>query len=93
LLLDVFNRCFMCSFSTLAISCPEHARLEVEYLQARDRMRNFLTGSREAAGLLGKVTRVSRFAAGTDEEERLAVQMAMAIARLKEHIAAHGCER
>jgi len=85
----------MCSFSTLAISCPEHARLEDEYLQARDRMRNFLTGSREAAGLrLGKVRRVSRFAAGKDkEEQRLADQMAMAIARLKEHIAAHGCER
>jgi hypothetical protein len=85
----------MCSFSILAISCPEHARLEDEYLQARDRMRNFLTGSREAAdSRLRKVTRVSRFAAGKDEEERrLAVQMAMAIARLKEHIAAHGCER
>jgi hypothetical protein len=85
----------MCSFSTLAISCPEHARLEDEYLQARDRMRNFLTGSREAADFrLRKVTRVGRFAAGKDEEERrLAVQMAMAIARLKEHIAAHGCER
>jgi hypothetical protein len=38
--------------------------------------------------------RVSPFAAGKDEEERrLADQMAMAIARLKEHIAAHGCER
>ena len=85
----------MCSFPTLAISCPEHARLGDEYLQARDRMRNFLTGSREAADLrLRKVTRVSRFAAGEDEEERrLAVQMAMAIARLKEHIAAHGCRR
>ena len=70
----------MCSFSTLAISCPEHARLEDEYLQARDRLRKF--------------SRTSCFAVGKDEEERrLADQMAMAIARLKEHIAAHGCER
>jgi hypothetical protein len=43
---------------------------------------------------LRKLTRVSRFAAAKDEEElRLADEMAMAIARLKEHIAAHGCER
>jgi hypothetical protein len=28
-----------------------------------------------------------------EEERRLADQMAMAIARLKEHIAAHGCQR
>jgi hypothetical protein len=67
----------MCSLSTLAISCPEHARLEDEYLQARDRMRNLMR--------LGMLTR--------QEERRLGDQMAMAIARVKEHIAAHGCER
>jgi len=67
----------MCSLSTYAISCPEHARLEDEYLAARDRMRNFIR--------LRKLTR--------HEERRLADQVAMAIARLKEHTAAHGCER
>jgi len=67
----------MCSLSTLAISCPEHARLEDEYFQARDRMRSLMR--------LRKLTR--------QEERRLGDQMAMAIARLKEHIAAHGCER
>ena len=76
----------MCSLSTLAISCPEHARLEDEYLQARDRMRSLLR--------LRQLTRVSRSATAKDEEERrLADQVAMAIARLKEHVAAHGCER
>jgi len=67
----------MCSLSTYAISCPEHARLEDEYLAARDRMRNLIR--------LRKLTR--------QEERRLADQVAMAIARLKEHTAAHGCER
>jgi hypothetical protein len=67
----------MCSPSTLAISCPEHARLEDEYLQARDRMRSQMR--------LRKLTR--------QEERRLADGMAMAISRLKEHIAEHGCER
>jgi len=67
----------MCSLSTYAICCPEHARLEDEYLAARDRMRNLMR--------LRKVTR--------QEERRLADQVAMAIARLKEHTAAHGCER
>jgi len=76
----------MCSPSTYAICCPEHARLEDEYLQARDRMRSLMR--------LRKLTVVSCFAAAKDEEERrLADQVAMAIARLKEHIAAHGCER
>jgi hypothetical protein len=43
---------------------------------------------------LWQLTPVSRFAAAKDEEERrLADQVAMAIARLKEHVAAHGCER
>jgi len=67
----------MCSLSTYAICCPEHARLEDEYLQARDRMRSLLRRR--------QLTR--------QEERRLADQVAMAIARLKEHIAAHGCER
>jgi hypothetical protein len=67
----------MCSPSTYAISCPEHARLEDEYLAARDRMRNLIR--------LRTLTR--------QEERRLADQVAMAIARLKEHTAAHGCER
>ena len=67
----------MCSSSTYAICCPEHARLEVEYLAARDRLRNLIR--------LRKLTR--------QEERRLADQVAMAIARLKEHTAAHGCER
>ncbi len=75
--LGVFNRCFMCSPSTLLAQCPEHARLEDEYLAARDRMRNLMR--------LRKLTRA--------EERRLADQVAMAIARLKEHVAAHGCER
>ena len=57
--------------------CPEHARLEDEYLAARDRMRNLIR--------LRTLTR--------QEERRLADQVAMAIARLKEHTAAHGCER
>ncbi len=67
----------MCSLSTYAISCAEHARLEDEYLAARDRMRSLMR--------LRKLTR--------QEERRLADQVAMAIARLKEHTAAHGCER
>jgi hypothetical protein len=67
----------MCSLSTYVICCPEHARLEDEYLLARARMRSLIR--------LRKVTR--------QEERRLADQMAMAIARLKEHTAAHGCER
>jgi hypothetical protein len=67
----------MCSASTLAICCPERARLEDQYLAARDRLRNLLR-LRNLTGL---------------EERRLADQMAMAIARLKEHTAAHGCDR
>ena len=67
----------MCSLSTYAISCPEHARLEDEYLAARDRLRNLIR--------LRTLTR--------QEEPRLVDDMAMAIARLKEHLAAHGCER
>ena len=66
----------MCSLSTYAICCPEHARLEEEYLAARDRLRN----------LLGRRTLTRH------EQRRLADDMAMAIARLKEHIAVHDCE-
>jgi hypothetical protein len=67
----------MCSLSTVAISCPEHARLESEFIEARDRMRSLIR--------LRNVTRA--------EERQLAVKVAMAIARLKEHVAEHGCER
>ena len=67
----------MCSLSTLAISCPEHARLESEFLELRDRMRSLLR--------LRNLT--------SAEERRLAERVAMAIARLKEHVAEHGCER
>ena len=76
----------MCSFPARAISCSEHARLEEEYIAARDRMRDFLKSSREAADLrLRESTRI--------EQRRLADEVAMAIARLKEHAAAHRCER
>lgn len=67
----------MCSLSTLAISCPEHARLESEFLAARDRMRGLIR--------LRNLT--------SAEERRLAEGVAMAIARLKEHVAEHGCKR
>jgi hypothetical protein len=67
----------MCSSSTLAIRCLEHARLESEFIEARDRMRSLIR--------LRDLTRA--------EKRQLAVQVAMAIARLKEHVAEHGCER
>jgi hypothetical protein len=67
----------MYSATALAISCPEHARLESEFIEARDRMRGLMR--------LRKLEPA--------EERRLAVQVAMAIARLKEHVAEHGCER
>jgi hypothetical protein len=67
----------MCSSSVRAICCPEHARLEEEYIAARDRMRRLLR--------LRSLTR--------PEQRRLADEVAMAIARLKEHVAEHGCER
>jgi hypothetical protein len=76
----------MCSSPARAISCAEHARLEEEYIAIRDRMRDFLKSSREAADLrLRELTRI--------EQRRLADKVAMAIARLKEHAAAHGCAR
>jgi hypothetical protein len=73
----VFNRCVMYSASTLAISCPEHARLESEFIEARDRMRGLV-----------RLRNLS-----PAEERQLAVRVAMTIARLKEHVAEHGCER
>jgi len=51
--------------------------LESEFEKARDRMRDLLA--------LRKLSRA--------EERRLADDVAMAIARLKRHVAAHGCER
>jgi len=67
----------MCSTSTQLVHCSEHARLEEEYLEARDRLRN-----------LSRLRALSRA-----DERRLADAVAMAIARIKEHTAAHGCER
>jgi hypothetical protein len=67
----------MCSPSARAISCPEHARLEEEYKAARDQVRGLLR--------LRELTRI--------EERRLADEVAMTIARLKEHAAKHGCQR
>jgi len=67
----------MYSATGLAISCPEHARLESEFIEARDRMRGLVR--------LRKLEPA--------EERQLAVRVAMAIARLKEHVAEHGCER
>ncbi len=67
----------MYSAAGLAISCPEHARLESEFVEARDRMRVLM--------------RLRKLEAA--EERQLAVRVAMAIARLKEHVAEHGCER
>lgn len=73
----VFNRCEMGSVAGPAISCPEHARLESEFIETRDRMRGLM--------------RLRKLEAA--EERQLAVRVAMAIARLKEHVAEHGCER
>ena len=67
----------MCSPSTLAISCSEHARLESEFQEARDRMRNLM-----------RLRKLS-----PSEERQLADKVAMAIARLKEHLAEHRCQR
>lgn len=67
----------MYSATALAISCPEHARLESEFIEARDRMRGLVRLQRVEPG----------------EEGQLAVRVAMAMARLKEHVAEHGSER
>ena len=66
----------MSCLSTLAIGCPEHARLESEFIEARDRLRALVR--------LRNLTHA--------EERQLAVRVAMAIARLKEHVAEHRCE-
>lgn len=65
----------MCFPSACAISCPERARLEEEYRAARNGMRG-----------LQRLRKLARM-----EERRLADEVAMAIARLKEHAAEHGC--
>jgi hypothetical protein len=78
--LGVFNsarRCGMLLLSTFAVSCPEHARLENEYQEARDRMRSLV--------------RLRQLTKG--EERQLVDRVAMAIARMKEHEAEHGCRR
>lgn len=76
----------MCSLSILAVSClgrlamtdcAEYERLESEYAEARDRMRNLI-----------RLRQLSR-----SEERRLAEGVAMAIARLKEHVTEHRCQR
>jgi hypothetical protein len=67
----------MYSTSTLAISCPEHARLESEFIEARGRMRGLVR--------LRNLSPV--------EERQLAVRVARAHAPVKEHVAEHGCER
>lgn len=66
----------MCPLSTPAISCPEHARLESESIEARDRMRSLLRRR--------NLTHA--------EERQLSALMAMAIAHLKGHVAEHRCE-
>ena len=74
---EVPGRCSMLLLSTFAVSCPEHARLENEYFEARERMRNLVR--------LRQLTKA--------EERQLADRVAMAIARMKEHEAEHGCRR
>ena len=66
----------MFSLLTLAVGCPEHARLESEFVEARDRFRG-----------LARLRQLTRA-----EEKRLAEQVAMTIVRLKEHLAEHGCQ-
>jgi hypothetical protein len=66
----------MFPLATLAPCCPEHARLESEFIEARDTMRSLVR------------LRTLSFA----EQRQLAVSVAMTIARLKEHVAEHGCE-
>ena len=67
----------MCSLAILALCCPEHARLESEFLAARDRF----------------CSRIQLQNLSPAEERQLAVDVAMTIARLKEHVAEHGCQR
>jgi hypothetical protein len=61
----------------LAVSCPEHERLESEFQEARDRLRT--------------LTRLRRLT--PPEQKHLVDRVAMAIARIKEHEAEHRCQR
>jgi hypothetical protein len=61
----------------LAVSCPEHERLESEFQEARDRLRT--------------LTRLRSLT--LPEEKHLVDRVAMAIARIKEHEAEHRCQR
>jgi len=67
----------MPSLLILAVSCPEHERLESEFQEARDRLRT--------------LTRLRRLT--PPEEKQLVDRVAMAIARIKEHEAEHCCQR
>ena len=73
----VFNRCSVFSTATLALCCPEHARLESEFIQARDRLRSLVR--------LRKLSPA--------EERQQAVDLARIIARQKQHVAEHGCHQ
>ena len=61
----------------LAVSCPEHERLESEFQEARDRLRT--------------LTRLRRLM--PSEEKHLVDRVTMAIARIKEHAAEPRCQR
>jgi hypothetical protein len=66
-----------CVGASPARQCAECLRLEAEFLEARDRLRN-----------LSRLRRLSAF-----EEKKLVDRVAMAIARAKEHSAEHTRER
>jgi hypothetical protein len=66
-----------CVSGSAAAQCAECERLEAEFLEARDRMRN--------------LTRLRHLNAA--EEKKLADRVAMVIARAKEHAAGRSCER
>lgn len=78
----VFNRCVMLSSLFVAVSCvshsahrhcPECERLQADFLEARNRLRN-----------LSRLRKLSAL-----EEKQLVDRVAMAIARAKEHEAGH----
>jgi hypothetical protein len=66
-----------CVSGSAAAQCAACERLEAEFLEARDRMRN--------------LTRLRLLNAA--EEKKLADRVAMIIARAKEHAAGRSCER
>jgi hypothetical protein len=66
-----------CVGASAAAQCAECERLEAEFLEARDRLRN-LTRLRRLNGV---------------EEKKFADRVAMVIARAKEHAAGRSCER